>query len=119
MSDLPKPSNVVIGVFESFLEWRLPARHQGRLSGDALSSLSRDWEMWLAYLNDAERTETFRILRSVESDAVAQGEFFHWLGALPSFSETGEHLARFQGFVAKFREQTTQVTTTRLGVNSD
>jgi hypothetical protein len=25
----------------------------------------------------------------------------------------------FRGFVAKFREQTTQVTTTRLGVNSD
>lgn len=96
MSDSPKPSNVVIGVFESFLEWRLPARHQGRLAGDALSSLSRDWEMWLAYLNDAERTEKFRILRSVESDTVAQGEFFLWLGELPSFSETGEQLARYQ-----------------------
>jgi hypothetical protein len=90
-------------IFQAFLAWRLPARQRGRLSGDALSSLSQDWEMWLAYLTDDVGGAAVRELRKTEGDISAQRSFLTWLKGQPGFSDNavflaGSQLVQCQGF---------------------
>ena len=90
-------------IFQSFLDWRLPARQRGRLSGDELSSLSLDWEIWLAYVTEDVRGIVIRVLRGSEGDTEKQKAFLKWLKQQSGFSENavclaGSQLVQCQGF---------------------
>lgn len=80
----------------AFLGWRLPARSRGRLSGDPISSLCGDWEMWLACLDDAERERIIQIIRTAESSPARQKAFLEWLSTLPNFGDNAHELAFHQ-----------------------
>jgi len=86
----------IVSTFTRFLDWRLPERARGRLSGDPLCSLHLDWEMWLTCVADDDQRRIIALFQSVETDLITQRGFLEWLSTLDGFRENAVELALFQ-----------------------
>ncbi len=83
----------LISLFLRFLQFRLPNRETGLLSGDALSRLEKDWEMWL--VTEAPE-DTIQLLKAAGNDPILQSSFLKWLNEQQEFGGEVSYLACFQ-----------------------
>jgi hypothetical protein len=79
-----------------FLAFRLPNREPGLLSGDIISRLSADWEMWLVTLEYERYQATVGLFQNACNDSNAQKDFLEWVHSLSDFSGELLDLACYQ-----------------------